>query len=271
MSISKTIKENFFRLLVPLLSIGLVSCTIEDMPELSMESVSIYAEPDANQNSAIAVDLVLVYNQELLKTIGKMSAAKYFASSRQLLLDNPSLLDIWHWELIPGQIVDDFQPPQDKGDAYGAYVFANYLTPGDHRVKVAPNGIVKILLLRDDLKNLAKFNTHDVNMGTTMSDVVNAQDCEYYEKPCEIKLGPTKQPCGILGPTKRFLQPCQRRAPPLCKLPPPCQRLINPPCSLQEAVLPPCQLPSQGRPIQIITRPLNPPLVVVPNLHDQSR
>src|SRR5204863_559014 len=87
------IHGRIFRALLPFLAIGLVSCTIEDLPELSIESVSIYAAPDANQNSAIAVDLVLVYNQELLKTIGAMSAAKYFASSKQLLLDNPSLLD----------------------------------------------------------------------------------------------------------------------------------------------------------------------------------
>lgn len=253
------IKEKVSRFLFSLMAIGLVSCTVEEMPELSMQSVSIYAEPDANQNSAIAVDLVLVYNQELLKVVGKMSAGQYFASSKQLLLDNPSLLDIWHWELIPGQIVDNFAPPQDKGDAYGGYVFANYLTPGDHRVKVAPNGIVKILLLRDDLRNLAMFNSHDVNMGTTMSDVVNGQ--EGCGEPCDIKL----------GPTKKFMQPCQRRAPPLCKLPPPSQRLVAPPCALQKTVVPPCLPSSQGRPIQIITRPLNPPRAVAPKPYDQAR
>lgn len=257
----KAIKEKFFRFLFPLLAIGLVSCTIEDMPELNVESVSMYAEPDANQNSAIAVDLVLIYNQELVKTIGKMSAGKYFASSRQLLLDNPSLLDIWHWELIPGQIVDDFSPTQDKGDAYAGYVFANYLTPGDHRVKVAPDGIVKILLLRDDMMNLAKFNTHDVNMGTTMSDVVNAQDGENYETPCDIKL----------GPTRTYMPSCQRRAPPLCQPPQPCKRKAPTLCAIQKTQALPCLPPSQGRPIQIITRPLNPPRRVAPKPYDYSR
>lgn len=253
-----SIKEKVFRVIFPLMALGLVSCTNEELPELSMQSVSIYAQPDANQNSAIAVDLVLVYNQELLKTVGKMSAGKYFASSKQLLLDNPSLLDIWHWELIPGQIVDNFVPPQDKGDAYGGYVFANYLTPGDHRVKVAPNGIVKILLLRDDLRNLATFNSHDVNMGTTMSEVVNGPgECG---ETCDLKLGPTKE----------TMQSCQRRAPPLCQ-PPPCQKLIDPPCALRKNVVSPCLPSSQGRPIQIITRPLTPPREVAPKLYDQAR
>lgn len=238
-----------FRFLIPFMTIGLVSCTIEDLPELSIDTVSIYAEPDANQNSAIAVDLVLVYNQDLLKTVGKMSAAAYFSSSRQLLLDNPSLLDIWHWELVPGQIVEDFSPPQDKGDAYGGYVFANYLTPGDHRVRVAPNGIVKILLLRDDLRNLAMFNTHDVNMGTTMSNITNEQNVEVCERPCQIKLGPTKDP----------MQPCQRRAP------------NSSLCTLQRTAASSCKRPSQGKPIQIMTRPLNPPPVFIPNPNGRLR
>jgi type VI secretion system protein len=236
------IKEKIFKALFPFLAIGLVSCTIEDLPELSIDTVSIYAAPDANHNSAIAVDLVLVYNQELLKTLGKMSAGKYFASSKQLLLDNPSLLDIWHWELVPGQIVEGFKPPQDKGDAYGAYVFANYLTPGDHRVRVAPNGIVKILLLRDDLRNLEMFNSHDLNIGTTMSNVNNTQTVGGYEGPCQRKLGPIKTP----------MQPCKRRSPCL-------------PLGTQKTVVPPCTRPSTGKPIQIITRPLNaPPRAITP-------
>lgn len=234
------IKEKIFRALFSFLTLSLVSCTIEDLPELSIESVSIYAEPDVNQNSATAVDLVLVYNQELLKTLGRLSAASYFASSRQLLLDNPSLLDVWHWELIPGQVVEDFQPTQDKGDAYGAYVFANYLTPGDHRVKVAPNGIVKILLLRDDLRNLEMFNTHDVYMGSTMSNIVNQQNIGLCETPCQRKIGPTKCPT----------QPCKKRATlPICT---------------QKAVIPPCKGPISRMPIQIITRPLNPPPPLTP-------
>ncbi len=240
------IKENFFKALCPLLAMGLASCTIEDMPELSIDTVSIYADPDANQNSATAVDLVLVYNQELLKTMGTMSAGKYFASSKQLLLDNPSLLDVWHWELVPGQIVDNFSPPQDKGDAYGAYVFANYLTPGDHRVRVAPNGIVKIRLLRDDLKNLAMFNTHDMNIGKTMSEVANEQahDEGGYRMSCQRRQGPTSAP----------MQTCQRRAErrPLC---------------IQKAVASSCMRPPSRKPIPILTRPLNPPPSVTPKPH----
>src|SRR6266508_2891028 len=87
------------------MAMGLASCSNSTLPELSIESVSIYTDPDANNNSATAVDLVIIYDEELVKIISQMSAAKYFGSSRQLLMDNPTLLDIWHWELVPGQVV----------------------------------------------------------------------------------------------------------------------------------------------------------------------
>jgi type VI secretion system protein len=154
-------------------ALGLAACSSENMPELHIESVTIYTAPDANQNSATAVDLVIIYDEELVKMLGQMTAAKYFSSSRQLLLDNPSLLDIWHWELVPGQVVQDFAPPQERGDSYAAFVFANYITPGNHRIRVSPKGIVKILLAKNDLQNLAVYDLHEARTGTTVSDVPN--------------------------------------------------------------------------------------------------
>src|SRR3990167_11339434 len=101
-----------FYLLVCLV-LGLVACGNDQLPELTMQSVSIYTDLDANNNSATAVDLVVIYDQELVKTLGQMSASQYFTSMKQLLLDNPTLLDIWHWELVPGQTVQNFSPKQN--------------------------------------------------------------------------------------------------------------------------------------------------------------
>ncbi len=228
------IKKKYLQSLFLGIGLALAACTNEVLPELSIDSVSIYTDLDANQNSATAVDLVIIYDQELVKLLGQMSAAKYFSSSKQMLLDNPTLLDVWHWELVPGQIVQDFSPPQEKGNAYAAYVFANYLTPGDHRIKVAPTGIVKILLLRNDLKNLAVYDLHDARMGTTMSNSVRTVGGPGTCIP-EIKLGPTKNlmtPCKKIGP-KFTLEACP---PPICA--------------------------RQRPPIPIITRPLRPPPAV---------
>lgn len=239
------IRKKVSRCLLILVTIGLTSCTNDLLPELYIETASIYTEPDTNQNSAIAVDLVLIYDQELVKLISQMSAAKYFSSSKELLLDNPTLLDIWHWELVPGQIVQDFSPPQENGNAYAAYVFANYLTPGSHRIKVAPSGKVKILLMKYDLKNLVIYDTHDVRLGTTMSDVSDTKkESDVTDvTDCKIKLGPTKeltQPCKRAGSTSMLVDE-------------------------EEEIMPSSSFcPPQTKPIPIVTKPLAPPPAVAP-------
>jgi type VI secretion system protein len=238
------------------MALGLVSCSNETLPELIIESFSIYTDPDANQNSATAVDLVIIYDPELVKILGQLSADKYFGASRQLLLDNPSLLDIWHWELVPGQIVQDFTPPQEEGPAFAAFVFANYLTPGDHRLRVSPEGIVKILLTRTDMKNLAVFDLHDSRIGTTTSNTAATTRLIGGESQvdlglCQMKLGPT-QDCG---------NPCKRMGPKMTMSPglgmgcPPNQGMGCPPN--QGMCAPPNYRPCQRQPI--MTRPLGPP------------
>ena len=236
--LNRRVKETFLQYFLVFAAIALVSCSSEPLPELSIDKVSIYTEPDANQNSAIAVDLVIIYDLELVKMLGQMSAAKYFASSSQLLLDNPTLLDIWHWELVPGQIVQDFTPPQEQGDAFAAYVFANYLTPGDHRVKVSPEGNVKILLLKNDLKNLTTYNTPDVRMGTTMTNIPRDAEIDSDEDTeiGKIKLGPANTPTQ----SYKKVYPSQ-----------PCGNIVAESPNL---------CPPQGNPISIITRPLSPPV-----------
>lgn len=235
-------KKKFLMTLSLCVTIGLTSCTNDLLPELYIDTVSIYTEPDTNQNSAIAVDLVLVYDQELAKLLSQMSAAKYFSSSKQLLLDNPTLLDIWHWELVPGQIVQDFSPPQEQGDAYAGFVFANYLTPGDHRIKIAPTGVVKVLLLKNDLKNLAKYDLNDARLGTTMADVVRTtNDTEDEEVPCKIKLGPTKK---LMAPCKKVSQGTN-------------QKLQQEPCVFSTTQ------PCSAKPVPIIARPLCPPAALL--------
>lgn len=231
------LRKKFTGLLSIMATVLLVACSGEPRPELSIESVSIYADPDANQNSALAVDLVLVYDLELVKTLSKMSAAKYFSDAKQLLLDNPTLLDIWHWELVPGQIVDNFTPDQDDGDSFAAFVFANYLTDGDHRVKVAPDGVVKIILQRDDLKNFAIFNATDPKAGKTVTDLINSDVGSSGNSPLCTKVK--------RGPVKYVTNPCKKMMPKPCPPPVVC-------------------CPPRGKPMLITKRPLAPPLAIKP-------
>jgi hypothetical protein len=251
------------------LALSLAGCSSDPVPELTINSVSIYTTPDANQNSATAVDVVIIYDQELVKSIGQMSASQYFSSTRQLLLDNPTLINIWHWELVPGQVVQNFTPEEGATKAYAGYVFANYLTPGDHRLKVAPSGNIKILLQKTDLSNLSTENLVVANQGTTMSDAVKTSDCtgqspqpifDDTTDECCPSTQPTCCPTGTTGTAGTVT--VGTVTPPTTAPSPP-----KPTCGTPTASSSPCPSPQSGctgqpvlkQPIPIATRPLNIP------------
>ena len=94
---------------------------------------------NANTNSPIALDVVLVYNEDLLKQLIKMPSREWFEKREQIKRDHiqGDGLDYWAWEFVPGQNVDTQILPF-KPKAKGGIVFANYFTPGDHRFRIDP-------------------------------------------------------------------------------------------------------------------------------------
>ncbi len=101
-----------------------------------IDSISITASPDANDFSAIPVDIVVIYQKELLEKLSKTPAKDYFKMSKQLLKDYPGMIEIFSWEVVPGQSLFD-QPVPMKGAApEGGFVFVNYIPPGEHRVRL---------------------------------------------------------------------------------------------------------------------------------------
>ena len=105
--------------------------------------MKVQAAPLANQNNPVAVDVLFVYDRDLLNTLLKMSASDWFAKREQLARDYPqqSGFAVWSWEWVPGQIVlPQALPLQPKARA--GVVFARYLSPGEHRARFDPyNGI----------------------------------------------------------------------------------------------------------------------------------
>ena len=142
-------------LLLSLLMIGTSGCSLfkEDEaagePKLNLQTVHIILDNDANNRSATEIDLVFAYKMDLLKSLLKMTAAEYFAIADQLRRDYPELLKIWHWELAPGQSLNNNS--LETGNALGAIVFARYLSPGSHRVRVGSSETIHILLKKEDV------------------------------------------------------------------------------------------------------------------------
>jgi len=121
------------------------------VPQVFLEKVYVTIDPKANLDTAVAMDLLIVYEDGLVDTLFKMSALNYFENKEQILRDNPGQIDVWSWEVVPGQVIAPRSIVMSQPIPRGGIVFANYLTPGDHRVRLGKELAVQIKLLPKDL------------------------------------------------------------------------------------------------------------------------
>lgn len=111
---------------------------------LAWKEVVIAAAEGANQNSPVAVDIVFALEESSIEKLAGLTASKWFASRADLMKTFPGTLSYKSWELTPGQVL------RLPGSAFGSpnvvavFVFADYLAPGEHRVRVEQlqNGII---------------------------------------------------------------------------------------------------------------------------------
>ena len=111
----------------------------EKPPGPSLEYFSLVSHKKLNDNSALTVDLVVCYEKDLCERIKKMTASEYFTSIDQMRQDNSSFLKIFRWEIVPTQILEDYNPLYPSSETvWGIVVFADYPDEGNHRFIVPP-------------------------------------------------------------------------------------------------------------------------------------
>lgn len=121
-----------------LLLVSLAACTQIDslLPKYSstvIKSVSLIMSQDANQNSALAADIVFIFDETLANQLGQNSARQWFANKEQLQNLNPKKLVVFNFELVPGAIESlNFSEqakrfPQSYIKASRVLAFANYI------------------------------------------------------------------------------------------------------------------------------------------------
>ena len=113
--------------------------------------VKVTIVPGANDDSAIAVDFVVVYSDKLLDEIMKVSAAEWFSKKERFLADHPQELLVQSREWVPGQSVAPWTIDYHVG-AKKVVVFADYHAAGEHRAVMPPQQASHILLGETDLK-----------------------------------------------------------------------------------------------------------------------
>jgi len=114
--------------------------------------IEVQVAPQSNQNSPIPVTLVAVRDRKLFERFSQMSAKQWYEQRDQLRRDYPGgdAFSEWEWEFVPG-----FAPPptvvEIDGDSAGAFLFANYRSPGPHRVRLGPHQRIRIGLGEEDV------------------------------------------------------------------------------------------------------------------------
>lgn len=117
-------------------------------PPVNVRKISIIAEKNANQDGAVAVELVLIYDASVAGEIMNMQAREYFQVSEQKKRDNPNIIKGYRWELTPGQSVINESVSLGGKKPFAAVIFADYITPGDHRIRIGTGEHLEVILKR---------------------------------------------------------------------------------------------------------------------------
>lgn len=135
-------------ILVCLLLCGSLSCGLPRRARSMFGGqlpMQVAVSPEANRNSPVAVELVITYQGKLLDELLKMPAGDWFRKREQFLRDHPQGVQTWRWEWVPGQEVSDLEIPYGVGAKAGV-LFADYSTPGEHRVQIDPHQPFRLVL-----------------------------------------------------------------------------------------------------------------------------
>lgn len=126
---------------------GLAACGASGPEQLR---VSVEADKQANNDSAVAVAVLVVYDDAELAELRKKSAREWFAEMEQRQRDNPdgSKFDLLAWELMPGQRIRE-KTVELRGIPAEGLVFADYYSEGEHREAFNPARRIQVQLLKD--------------------------------------------------------------------------------------------------------------------------
>lgn len=117
-----------------------------------IERVSFRAADDMNNSSPVTVHVVVVYKPELLAELVKMDAYGYFQKADQLKIDNAGQMDVFTFDIIRGQRLNNQPISPSKMSGEGVLIFARYASPGPHRATLSEESAVMIELNKDDFR-----------------------------------------------------------------------------------------------------------------------
>lgn len=113
--------------------------------------IEVSVDERLNQNSPVAVELVVVSDKKLVEELEALDASAWFEGREQFFRDHKKGFEHWLWEWVPDQEVEPFQLELKSG-ARTAFLFADYLSTGSHRAQLDPRQHFKLMLGEHDFE-----------------------------------------------------------------------------------------------------------------------
>jgi type VI secretion system protein len=99
---------------------------------------SIVVSPQANANSPVPVEMVVVYNRKMLAEVAGLTARDWFERRAQFGRDYPDGWRSMRWEFVPGQSMPLHRLELSRRHARALFIWADYAGEGPHRVRLDP-------------------------------------------------------------------------------------------------------------------------------------
>lgn len=106
------------------------------VPKVEIGDIQVLTDSGANLNTAVAFEIVLVKDPDVLKKLSELSAVKWFEQREDLRKTYPGGFESMKWELVPGQDLRVQSEEFKDKRALAVLIYANYLTPGEHRARI---------------------------------------------------------------------------------------------------------------------------------------
>lgn len=117
-----------------------------------LQKVFFEVDEKLNKDSPVTVHIVIAYDTNILQTLSTLTSDQYFKKLDQLKRDAGEMIDIFAWDIVPGQTLapQPIKPTHPNG--LGCLIFARYSTPGDHRQAVGPDREITLEMGTQDFR-----------------------------------------------------------------------------------------------------------------------
>jgi len=121
-------------------------------PRVAIKEVTLEVERNANGNAPVSVDFVATSDTGLAQSLRGLTASQWFTQREQFQRDNPGRLSIWSLEVVPDQFASFSDIPLHDVKAPYVLIYANYSTPGAHRLLITTEKSVWLKLDARDIQ-----------------------------------------------------------------------------------------------------------------------